>query len=198
MRVFVALNIDEEIRNQIQQFVEKVRGFAPDARWLTPDSLHITLKFIGEKPDNLVKTIEASLSSVTVPPFRIAFTGTGFFPTPRSARVFWIGIDAQPGLAQLASKAEDSLVSLGIPKEERAFSPHLTLARASGASGAPSRRKGDKPNLQFAQVQEHLTKFPPQDFGTMTAHEFYLYRSQVSSKGARYTKIARFALSSIS
>ena len=136
MRIFVALDLDEEVRKRIQLFVDEVRGFAPNARWITPESLHITLKFIGEKPEPLVNQIDGALGQLAVTPFRITFSGTGFFPTPKAARVFWSGIEAEPGLSELAQKIEDSLVELGIPKEQRVFSPHLTLARASGGSGA--------------------------------------------------------------
>src|SRR5690348_12918616 len=93
MRLFVALDLDEEIRKRIQQFVDDVRGFAPDARWVTPELLHITLKFIGEKPEALVKQIESALGSITVVPFRVTSSHTGFFPTPKAARVFWAGIE---------------------------------------------------------------------------------------------------------
>jgi len=195
MRLFVALDIDEEIRNRIQEFTEQIRDLAPYTRWLAPGSLHITLKFIGEQPEAFVQQIESALKSVTVAPFRVEFCGAGFFPTSKAARVFWIGIEAEPGLVELASKTEDSLATLAIPKEQRAFSPHLTLARSSNASGAPGWRTGDKPNQQFAGLQEHLAKSPARSFGTMTAREFFLYRSKLSSKGSTYTKIARFQLS---
>jgi len=195
MRIFVALDLDEEIRKRIQQFVDEVRGFAPSARWIMPESLHITLKFIGEKPELLVNQIDGALGQLTVAPFRVTFSGTGFFPTPRAARVFWTGIEAEPGLSELAARIEHSLANLGIPKEDRAFSPHLTLARASGGSGAPGWRKGDKPKRQFADLQQRLEQSPPTNFGTMTAQEFFLYRSQLSPKGSRYTKIAYYRLS---
>jgi RNA 2',3'-cyclic 3'-phosphodiesterase len=195
MRIFVALDLDDEIRKRIQQFVGEVRGFAPNARWITPESLHITLKFIGEKPDALVKQIDGALGQLAVSPFRMTFGGIGFFPTPKAARVFWAGIEAEPGLSELAARIEHSLANLGIPKEDRAFSPHLTLARASGGSGAPGWRKRDKPNRQFVDLQQSLEQSPPPNFGTMTAQEFFLYRSQLSPKGSRYTKIAHYRLS---
>jgi 2'-5' RNA ligase len=195
MRIFVALDLDEEIRKRIQLFVDEVRGCAPSARWIAPESLHITLKFIGEKPEPSVKQIDGALGQLAFTPFRVTFGGTGFFPTPEAARVFWAGIEAEPGLAELAHKIEDSLVQLGIPKEPRAFSPHLTLARGSGESGAPGRQKGDKPNRQFASLQQRLDHCPPTNFGTMTPQEFFLYRSQLSPKGSRYTKIAQYRLS---
>lgn len=195
VRIFVALDLDETIRRRIEAFVAEVRGSAPDARWVTTESMHITLKFIGEKSDAVVKTIEQALGSIAAAPLQIRFSGAGFFPTPRAARVFWVGIEAEAALAELAAKIDDSLANLGIPKEQRPFSPHLTLARASGGSGAPGWREGDKPNRQFAKLQQTLERTPAPDFGTMTAREFFLYRSQLSSKGSQYTKIARFNLS---
>ena len=193
MRIFVALDLDPVIRDRIQKFVEQVRTTAPDARWISPESLHVTLKFIGEQPDGEIAQVEASLRSIRAEPFEVSVTGAGFFPTARTARVFWIGIEGD-ALSQLAQAIEDSLARIGIPKEDRVFSPHLTLARTRGGSGAPGRRKGDKTNREFAKLQQFLSTHPAPDFGTMTAREFFLYRSRLSSKGSQYTKIARFEL----
>jgi RNA 2',3'-cyclic 3'-phosphodiesterase len=195
MRLFVALDIDDPIRERIRCFVNELQAMAPNVRWASPESLHITLKFIGEQPELKMSAIEAALAKVSAPSLRISFRGCGFFPAPKSARVFWIGIEAPPALAKLAGDIEEALATLGIEREKRAFSPHLTLARAKGGSGAPGRQKSDRSNQSFAGVQERLTEIPAQEFGTMTAREFFLYRSQLSSQGSRYTKIANFALS---
>jgi 2'-5' RNA ligase len=194
MRIFVALDLDPAIRERIQKFVEAIRIAAPDARWISGESLHVTLKFIGEQPDAAISQIEASLRSIRVESFQASLSGTGFFPTPRAARVFWIGIQAKSALTGLVNTIDESLAKLGIAKEDRAFNPHLTLARTRGGSGAPGRRKDDKSNRQFTKLQEFLVTHPAPDFGTMTAREFFLYRSQLSSKGSQYTKIARFEL----
>jgi len=194
MRIFVALDLDSAIRERIQKFVEEVRTTAPDARWISGEALHVTLKFIGEQPDAAIAQIEAALRSIQARLFQVSFSDTGFFPTPRAARVFWIGIEGEEGLTRLAETIDESLGIIGIPKEDRAYSPHLTLARARGGSGAPRRRKDDKANRQFAKLQELLTTHPVPDFGTMTAREFFLFRSQLSSKGSQYTNIARFEL----
>ncbi|HEY7354793.1 MAG TPA: RNA 2',3'-cyclic phosphodiesterase [Terriglobales bacterium] len=196
MRLFVALDIDDAVRERITGFADEFRPFAPNARWVKAESLHVTLKFIGERPDSTAKEIERVLDSIRAPDLRISFRGAGFFPNPRSARVFWIGIEAGEDLQRLAQEVEAKLSELGIPKEDRPFSPHLTLARASGGSGAPGWRKGDRPNRQFARLQEVLSQHPAPDFGSIFAHEFFLYRSLLSSKGAQYTKIARFVLGS--
>ncbi len=194
MRIFVALDIDDAIRQRIQRLMESVSGFAPDARWVRPESLHITLKFIGEKPIEAVEEIKRALSGVHAESIEIAFRGYGFFPTTKAARVFWVGIESGPPLASLAKAVDDATFALGIPKEDHPFAPHLTLARGGGRSGAPRWRKGDAPNQNFQRLQEKLAALPAPEFGTMAAHEFFLYQSQLSQGGSRYTKIASFAL----
>jgi 2'-5' RNA ligase len=194
MRVFFALDIDDAIRQRIQRFMEGVSGFAPDARWVRPESLHITLKFIGEKPDDTVEEIKRVLSGIQAGSFEVSFRGYGFFPTTKAARVFWIGIESGPQLPALAKAIDDATSTLGIPKEDHAFTPHLTLARGGRGSGSPGRSKGDTLNKNFQRLQEKLAALPTPDFGTMAAHEFFLYQSQLSRGGSRYTKIARFAL----
>jgi len=190
MRLFVALDIDESIREKIVGFIESVREFAADVRWVKTESLHVTLKFIGEtsKPDE----IEHALSQIQATPIEMRFRGYGFFPTPKSARVFWVGIESGTALPGLAKTIDETLIPLGIAKETHAFSPHLTLARSG--SGKPCHGKEDRTNRNFGRLQEKLTTLPHPEFGTMTAHEFFLYQSQLSPKGSRYTKIAGFAL----
>jgi 2'-5' RNA ligase len=194
MRIFVALDIDDAIRQRIQRFMEGVSGFAPDARWVRPESLHVTLKFVGEKPIEMVEEIKSALSNIRAESIELSFRGYGFFPTAKAARVFWVGIESGPKLSSLAKAVDDATFALGIPKEDHPFTPHLTLARGGGRSGAPSYRKEDAPNKNFQRLQEKLAALPTPDFGTMTAHEFFLYQSQLSPGGSHYTKIGSFAL----
>jgi 2'-5' RNA ligase len=194
MRVFVALDIDDGIRARIARFLDGVRGFAPDARWVRPESLHVTLKFIGEKPEEDVEIIKRTLETITAEKFETNFRGYGFFPGARAPRVFWVGIEAGPDLPSLAAMVDAKLASLDIPKEEHAFNPHLTLARGGGGSGSPRKQKSDHPNRSFQRLQEKLAALPAAEFGTMTSREFFLYQSQLSPGGSRYTKLAGFAL----
>jgi 2'-5' RNA ligase len=194
MRLFIALDIDDAIRERIARFMDGVSPFAPDARWVTSESLHVTLKFIGEQPDASVDRIRLALQSVAASTTEIHFRGYGFFPTAKSARVFWIGMDAGPQLAALAAAIDDETSALGIAKEDRTFSPHLTLARSRGGSAAPRSLTTDKPNRVFERLQEKLASRPTPEFGTMTPREFFLYQSQLSPKGSKYTKLAAFNL----
>jgi RNA 2',3'-cyclic 3'-phosphodiesterase len=192
MRIFIALDIEDAIRARIGRFMEGVREFAPDAHWVKPESLHVTLKFLGEKPTETVAQVKKALAAVKGEPVAMSFRGHGFFPTAKSARVFWVGIESGSALAFLASAVDDVTAGLGIPKEERAFNPHLTLAR--GGSGSSHWRKREVPNKSFQRLQEKLSGLSLPDFGTMTAREFFLYQSQLLRGGSRYTKIGRFSL----
>jgi RNA 2',3'-cyclic 3'-phosphodiesterase len=194
MRIFIALDIDDAIRQRIQRFMEGVSGFAPDARWVRPESLHVTLKFIGEKPDEAVEEIKHALAGIRAKPIEITFRGYGFFPTPKAARVFWVGIESGTALPSLANTVDETTAVLGIAKEEHPFTAHLTLARGGGRSGSPRLGPHDTANKNFQRVQEKLAALPTPEFGTMTAHEFFLYQSQISRGGSRYTKIASFTL----
>ncbi len=199
MRIFIGIDLDEEIRGKIARFLEGVSGFASDARWVRPESLHITLKFIGEQKPEQVEAITQNLRGVESPPFEIRFAGYGFFPTAKASRVFWIGIHAGPQLAKLATDIDYVTAQLGIPREERMFSPHLTLARGGGRSGDPKWRKGDGPNSIFGVLQKRLAAMGEPDsgtlsFGSMTADKFILYQSQLSPAGSKYTKLERFPL----
>ena len=192
MRLFVGIDIDEEIRQRIATFMDGVGGFAPDVRWVQPETFHITLKFIGEQPERMLADLREKLRGVHSAPSTISFRGTGFFPTPKAARVFWVGMEYEETLGALAAAVDEAIASLGIAREERAFKPHLTLARAG--SGRPQWKTGDRANSAFHRLQEKLAVLAQPEFGTMMAHDFFLYESKLAPSGARYTKLERYAL----
>jgi len=193
MRIFVGIDLDPEVRGRISRFLEGVESFAPDARWVRPESLHITLKFIGEQTAEQVETVTQRLRRVESGGFEIRAGGYGFFPTAKAARVFWVGIHAGPQLAALAESVDAATAELGIPRENRVYSPHLTFARG-GRSGSPKWRKGDGRNALFATLEKRLAAMGELDFGTIAACEFILYQSQLSPGGSKYTKLQRFPL----
>ncbi len=196
MRIFIGIDLNSEVRAHIERFLEGVQAFAPDARWVRPESLHITLKFIGEQTPDQVEAVTERLRRVESGAFEIRSGGFGFFPTANAPRVFWIGIHAGPQLAELAESIDMATSELGIPREDRNYSPHLTLARggAGRRSGSPKRQKDDGPNVIFATLEKRLAAMSELDFGTMTAQEFILYQSQLSPGGSKYTKLQRFPL----
>src|SRR5215468_10821226 len=185
MRIFIALDIPAEIRARIAGFVERARPYAPEAKWARTEGLHVTLKFVGEVNDAKVQEIRSVLHAVKAEPFDITFSGAGFFPTPNAPRVFWIGVAGGESLAGLAAVIDNSTHKLGIAREARAFSPHLTLARSGSGPGSGQLLR---PLRNLVQAEAGV------QFGTMTAHEFFLYRSELQRRGARYTKLERFGL----
>jgi 2'-5' RNA ligase len=194
MRLFVALDIDDNIRSRIARFLDGVRGFAPDARWARPETLHVTLKFIGEQSEEGAGNIKQVLATIQAGTIEVNCRGYGFFPSARAPRVFWVGIEAGSELTSLATAVDTKLAALNIPKEEHAFNAHLTLARGKGGSGSPRKQSGDGANRNFQRLQEKLAALPTPEFGSMTAREFFLYESQLSPGGSKYTKLARFGL----
>src|SRR5437588_1223948 len=108
MRLFVATDLEDPIRQKIVRFVEGVSGFAPDVRWMKPEALHVTLKFIGEFPEPKLDQLKAALAGVKSTSFDISFRETGFFPTAKAPRVFWVGVHADERLQKLAAAVDDA------------------------------------------------------------------------------------------
>lgn len=185
MRIFIALDIPAEIRARIQEFLERARPYAAEARWARPEGLHVTLKFVGEVSDAKVHEIRTALASVKAEPFAVKFSRAGFFPAPKSPRVFWIGVEGGEALTGLATAIDNATHKLGVTKEARPFNAHLTLARSGSGPGSG----------QVLRPLQHLVQTEADlDFGTMTAREFFLYRSELQRGGAKYSKLERFAL----
>src|SRR5437764_7647159 len=173
MRLFVGIDIDDAIRQRIVSFVDSLREAAPRARWVKPDTFHVTLKFLGETTQD--REVTAALQKLHLPGPQIRFCGTGFFPTARSARVFWVGIEADERLPSLAAAVDEAVAGVGFARETQPYKPHLTVARGgSRASGNPH-QKAPAGGTMFGLLQDQMKKVSEPDFGTMQAQEFCLY-----------------------
>jgi 2'-5' RNA ligase len=193
MRLFVGLDIPEDIRERMRAYVGDLKRRGAQAKWTNPDGWHITLKFIGwTKRD---AEIRDSLKQISAPAFQIGLRDVGFF-TPRQPRIFYAGIEAPAALVELAGKIDLALVKCGVEAEKKPYSPHLTLARTG--SGRPQGARSDRraPTMHsLKQLLDGTRELQHPEFGTMTANEFVLYLSELSPKGARYTALERFPLS---
>jgi RNA 2',3'-cyclic 3'-phosphodiesterase len=137
MRAFIAIDLPQSVKQAIGSLQSKLRSAVPleanksaDIRWTRPEGIHLTLKFLGDITDEQAKVVTAGLSSL--PPFeafRVDVKGYGFFPNSRRARVLWVGVDAASGLTELAAQVEAAAERAGFAREDRSFTPHLTLAR---------------------------------------------------------------------
>ncbi len=190
MRLFIALDIDPDIRRRIAEFRDQMRSLAPDVRWVGPETFHITLQFLGEtdKLDDIRQALEP-IKAAQVP---LTFSGAGFFPNPKSPRVFWVGIESDENLQQLANSIAAALEPLGFERGAGPYKPHLTLARRG--SGRPNSRRGDQSAPGLLAVRVKVEGLHHLDFGTMTAREFCLYESKLSPQGAQYTKLSQYSL----
>jgi 2'-5' RNA ligase len=182
MRLFVAMDIPEDVRSALATLVAKLHDTSRSARWARIEGLHITLKFISETPADKTELIKTALAAIpSRAPMVINFHGLGFFPNERRPRVLWAGVETGREFAELASAVETSLEPLGIPRDGRAFTPHLTLSRFESPRGLDSLR---------AAIEE----CGPLEFGCVTAQEFHLYQSVLKRGGAEYTRLATFSL----
>ena len=180
MRLFVALNIPEEVRKSLAQLVAQLRPACKTARWARVEGLHVTLKFIGETPLEKLEMIKTALSSIpSRAPIPIDFHGFGFFPMS-AARVCFGPGSKLAGLSELAVAVEMALDAVGIPRDSRPFTPHLTLARFESPRGLDA-------------LQSVIHNAGSRDFGRTTATEFHLYQSVLKRGGAEYTQLATFS-----
>src|SRR5271167_352061 len=123
MRLFVALDIDAAIRERIARFRDEMRELAPGVRWVGSETFHITLQFLGETQK--VEETKTALATVNAAPVTLSFRGTGFFPTPQRARVFWVGIESDEHLLSLVDKIGEALAPLGFKSDQEVYHPHL-------------------------------------------------------------------------
>jgi RNA 2',3'-cyclic 3'-phosphodiesterase len=180
VRVFVAIPVPDDVRRALSEFIAKLQRTGSAVRWVRTEGMHVTLKFIGETSEEKVERIKAAIAAVrSAAPVTLRFRNTGFFPNPKHPRVFWAGIDATPNLAEIAHAIESKLEPLDIPRETRAFSPHLTLARFNSQEGVP-------------RLGEALAQLAPFEFGATTVRQFHLYQSVLKRGGAEYTVLADF------
>jgi 2'-5' RNA ligase len=186
-RVFCAFELPESLRSRIQSHVQKVREAVTDAAasWSRPENIHLTMKFFGNVDQAKALVISDVLARVAkeFSAVGIAVGGTGVFPRPSRPQVLWIGIDDRTGaLAKLQKRLEDECAREGFPKEDRAFRPHLTIARIRNPHNA-NRLAEAHLKLEFASVEVSLS-------------ELVLFRSELSPKGSKYTPISRARLES--
>ncbi len=190
IRSFVAVELGEEVKQRLADIQWQLKTMTPGGvvRWVQPDSIHVTLKFLGDVPEERIGAIVAALERECAPmaPLAFAVAGAGCFPNARRPNVVWIGVEDPGGqLAALQRAVERALNPLGYPPEGRPFKPHLTLGRVNrSVSGADLRKVGE---LVSGLRVAHL--------GQVQVAEIVLMRSDLSPAGARYTPLARIPLS---
>jgi 2'-5' RNA ligase len=180
VRLFVALDLREEVRQALRQLIERLKPECRVARWVRPEAMHITVKFIGHTDTKNLDSIGAALAMVhSTQPVEMHFGGLRFSPSERRPRVAWCGVEASANLAQLAADVERELEPLGVARESRAFLPHLTLARFQSSEG-------------LGKLFAAATELESKDFGSARETEFHLFESILKPAGAEYRRLRTY------
>jgi 2'-5' RNA ligase len=176
LRVFVALNLPEATRQALWRAAAPLRDLGLPVRWARPDGVHLTLKFLGEVPEQRDAELRAALTRAVqgARALPLALGGFGAFPDFQRPRVVWAGVAPDPALELLQHRVEEAFAPLGFPTEARPFHPHLTLGRAS-REGRPR---------DFASLEEALGRVEFTE--TVLVGSVDLMQSTLQSGGAVY------------
>jgi RNA 2',3'-cyclic 3'-phosphodiesterase len=183
LRSFIAIELPTEIQQAIAQATAPLQKALPKplVRWVAPQNLHLTLKFLGDvSPANLELLAEALKTDAgDCPEFSMEVGGIGAFPNPRRARVIWIGLEAPPALATLQRTIEAAAARLGYAREEREFSPHLTLGRVGQSAGS-----GDLQKIRAALEATKVGRL-----GSVRVEAVHIFKSDLQPTGSVYTHL---------
>ena len=176
MRLFVGIAFPDDIRARLGE----LSGGLSDARWVKPENLHLSLRFIGEVPGGDERDIGQALQGVGGPAFDLTLKGLGFFDRRRRVHAVWAGVEKSEPLMRLQGKVAAALVCSGLEPEHRKFKPHVTLARMKNA---PARDVG-----RFLESKGDFTA------GPFPVGRFTLFRSHLGKDGSHYEALANYPL----
>jgi 2'-5' RNA ligase len=189
VRTFIAIELDENIKAALTKLQEQLKAKVPQdtVRWVGPEGIHLTLKFLGNLPANRIEQVEQAIAQACAGfrSFPFSVGGLGCFPDTRRPRVVWVGVQEDTGiLTRLQKSIEDGMEKLGFPPEERGFQAHLTLGRTQRrASSGDVRRLG-----------QIVDETDIGELGRMEARAVSLMRSDLKPTGAVYTRLAEVRL----
>ncbi len=184
MRTFIAIELPQELTSQIDQLQTVLRKTSADVSWVKPQNVHITLKFLGEvREEKIEEVYQATEQSVKeLRKFQVNLQGLGGFPNMKRPRVIWIGVEkGKEVLAQVYPKVEEEFFRIGFAKENRDFTPHLTIGRVKSPK-----------NLERLAVEINQTKFQTEEF---EIKDVVVMKSTLLPTGAVYTPLKKVLLS---
>lgn len=177
MRLFIGLGVPEGLGQRLAILA----GGLPGARWVAPENMHLTLRFIGEVSRDVAEDIDEMLAGVSAPGFDLHLQGVGIFGQGTKTRAVWVGVQPSDPLNFLQAKVESAVVRGGQPPEGRKFTPHITLARFSGHTDANRTQHFIEGNNLFRA-------------GPWTVDRFTLFESHLGKGGSVYTPLADYEL----
>jgi len=175
LRLFIAIDIGEEVKRDIASLIDKLRTHDTNIKWVKPENIHITIKFLGEVSSDIVINIEKAISLVASRHsfFVLHARGTGVFPNFARPRVLWVGINKDSGLEKIHNDINNELKPLGFEPEDRDFHPHLTIGRVKSPVG-------------LNPLLKDLRGYMDREFGKITVDKLLLVKSTLKPAGAEY------------
>lgn len=189
MRTFIAIEISEEIKNTLSQIESHLKYSGADVKWVKPEIIHLTLKFLGEIDEKKATEVNAVLDEIakSVKAFEISLKDIGAFPKIEHPRVVWVGLDKGAAeTAGIAVRIDEALSKIGFAKEERPFSPHLTIGRVR----SPLNKDKLKEKMVSAASKFDLLAVAPHRVTSII-----LFQSTLTPQGSIYTKLYETRLS---
>jgi 2'-5' RNA ligase len=189
IRAFIAIPLPDPVLDKLSALQDSLTDQVPprSVRWVRPEGIHLTLKFLGDTPTDKLPEINQALAAVGrhAPGCTFTIEGSGCFPNLHRPRVVWVGVQEPSGrLAALQTAIEEVMTPFGYPPEGRRFKPHLTLGRIH--------RRASRNDA--AQVGEVVSNTTVGLLAEVTADHFTLIRSVLKPTGAEYTPLERFTL----
>lgn len=186
IRAFFAISLPLEFKEEIARLQDILKKTRAEVKWVRPESVHLTLKFLGQVAEDIIDPLAeaASVKASQTQALSLTLNGTGVFPGPRRPRVAWLGLAGDVGrIIDLQRGLEESAEKFGFAREKRKFSPHLTLGRIRSSKG-------------IKEFITELDRLDPQPLEFM-ASEVVLFRSELKPTGAIYTPLKKIPLSGI-
>lgn len=186
MRTFIAIELPEEIRAVLSNFQDELKQARADVKWVKPENIHLTLKFLGEIEQDLVKQINSILNEISQKnsSFSLCLSNLGAFPKLLYPRVIWISVTNHQRVSEIANDLEKQMIKIGLPAESRPFSSHITLGRVRSGLN----RKALVERLEFLNKQRSS---PQPEFKVLN---LTLFKSTLTPHGPVYESIFTYPL----
>lgn len=184
LRLFISVNLPRELIDKISDIQKEFSSFSQSVKWVKPEDVHITLKFLGPTSIDKISLVAGTIKDISKnhKSFSVDVKGLGCFPTLKSPRVIWMGIVKGINfLKEIADDIDNEMLKFGFPKEEREFKPHLTIGRVKALKDRRS-------------LTNRIEKFSDLEFGSIQVKYIFLIQSQLNKGGPKYTVLYKYML----
>ncbi|MDP2158585.1 MAG: RNA 2',3'-cyclic phosphodiesterase [Nitrospirota bacterium] len=183
IRSFISIELSDDIRRSMADLIAELRKAGADVTWVPAEKIHLTLKFLGNTDESLIPKIKERISNKLLHynAFYINISGIGCFPSEKRPRVLWVGIERSDILQSIQKEIDTEVAGLGFAREDRPFSPHLTIGRVRSQKGV-------------AEMLRRFAEFRTTDFGAVEVKSIHIMKSELKPAGAEHTSLAEIPI----